>query len=152
MGPGSFPGVKSGRGVTLTPHPLLVPWSWKSRAIPLLPVWAVRPVQSLSACARVHFTFTFQAGYLRSHLFLLIPSQISAAISQQEKVLHTLGAVVRIGAVYWGTALQAGRSRVPFHMGPTTWSFRLHNGCGVDLASNGNECQGYLLGIKAVGT
>ena len=27
MGPGSFPGVKSGWGVTLTPHPLLVPWS-----------------------------------------------------------------------------------------------------------------------------
>jgi len=26
MGTGSFPGVKSGRGVTLTPHPLLVPW------------------------------------------------------------------------------------------------------------------------------
>jgi hypothetical protein len=24
MGTGSFPGVKSGRGVTLTPHPLLV--------------------------------------------------------------------------------------------------------------------------------
>ena len=45
-----FPGVKSGRGVTLTPHPLLVPWSRKSRAILLLPLWAVRPVQSLSAC------------------------------------------------------------------------------------------------------
>ena len=27
MGTGSFPGVKSGRGLTLTPHPLLVPWS-----------------------------------------------------------------------------------------------------------------------------
>jgi len=26
MGTGSFPAVKSGRGVTLTPHPLLVPW------------------------------------------------------------------------------------------------------------------------------
>ena len=25
MGTGYFPGVKSGRGVTLTPHPLLVP-------------------------------------------------------------------------------------------------------------------------------
>jgi hypothetical protein len=25
MGPGSFPRVESGRGVTLTPHPLLVP-------------------------------------------------------------------------------------------------------------------------------
>jgi hypothetical protein len=47
---GSFPGVKSGRGVTLTPHPLPAPWSWKSRAIPLLPLRAVRPVQSLSVC------------------------------------------------------------------------------------------------------
>ena len=27
MDTGSFPGVKSGRGVTLTPHPLLLPWS-----------------------------------------------------------------------------------------------------------------------------
>jgi hypothetical protein len=27
MGTGSFPGVKSGRGVTLTLHTLLVPWS-----------------------------------------------------------------------------------------------------------------------------
>ena len=27
MGTGSFPGVKSGRDETLTPHPLLVPWS-----------------------------------------------------------------------------------------------------------------------------
>jgi len=50
MGTGSFPGVKNCWGVTLTPHPLLVPWSRKSRAIPLLHLWAVRPVQSLSAC------------------------------------------------------------------------------------------------------
>jgi len=42
--------------VMLTPHPLLVPWSRKGRAMPLLPLWAVRPVQSLSACTRVHFT------------------------------------------------------------------------------------------------
>ena len=27
MGTGSFPEAKSGRAVTLTPHPLLVPWS-----------------------------------------------------------------------------------------------------------------------------
>ena len=27
MGTGSFTRVKNGRGVTLTPHPLLVPWS-----------------------------------------------------------------------------------------------------------------------------
>jgi hypothetical protein len=57
MGTRSFPGVKSGWGVTLTTHPLLVPWSWKGRAIPLLPQRAVQPVQSLSARTRVHFTF-----------------------------------------------------------------------------------------------
>jgi len=43
----------------LTPLPLLVQWSRKSKAIPLLPLWAVRPVQSLSACKTVHFTFTY---------------------------------------------------------------------------------------------
>jgi hypothetical protein len=32
MATGSFPGVESARGVTLTPHPLLVPWS-KNRAV-----------------------------------------------------------------------------------------------------------------------
>ena len=68
MGALSFPGVKSGRGVTLTPHPLLVPWSRKSRAIPLLPLWAVRPVQSLSACTRVHFTFLYNCLLL--HVFV----------------------------------------------------------------------------------
>ena len=36
MGTESFPGVKSGRGVRLTSHPLQVPWSRKGRAVPLL--------------------------------------------------------------------------------------------------------------------
>ena len=45
MGTRSFPGVKYGRGVLLTTHPLLVPRSWKSRAIPLPILWATtRPV------------------------------------------------------------------------------------------------------------
>ena len=57
IGTGSSPGVKSGRGVRLTPHPLLVPWSWKSRAIPLLPIWA------FVACYRVNFTFTFTSTF-----------------------------------------------------------------------------------------
>ena len=63
MGTGSFPGVKSGRNVTLTPHPLLVPWSRKSRAIPQLPLWAARTVQSLSACTRVHLTLLYLLPY-----------------------------------------------------------------------------------------
>jgi len=85
MGTGSLFGVKNGQGVTLNPHTLLVPWSRKSRAIslshygpyslyrasvpvqqcnlplpiPLIPLWTVRPVQNLSACTTVHFTFTY---------------------------------------------------------------------------------------------
>jgi len=53
MGIGSFLEVKSSQGITLTPHPLLVPWSRRSGAIPVLPLWAIQPVQSLSACTRV---------------------------------------------------------------------------------------------------
>ena len=62
MGTGSFPGSRAG-GRDADLSPLLVPWSRKSRAIPLLPLWAVRPVQSLSAYTRVHFTFFFLCVY-----------------------------------------------------------------------------------------
>ena len=51
MGTGSIPGEKCGRGVLLTTHPILVPRSWKSRAIPLPTLWATPGLQ------RVHFTF-----------------------------------------------------------------------------------------------
>jgi hypothetical protein len=43
----SFSGVKCGRGVLLTTHPLLAPRSWKSKAIPLPPLghnWACNGV------------------------------------------------------------------------------------------------------------
>ena len=59
MGTGSFPRDKERPGRDADPSPLLVPWSWKGRAIPLLPLWPVRPVQSLSACTRVHVTLLY---------------------------------------------------------------------------------------------
>ena len=89
MGTGSFSGVKSGRGVTLTPHPLLVPWPRKSRAIPLLPLWAVRPAQSLSACTTVHFTFQLYSNngctnalqcYITPHCLSVCHSLISHSL------------------------------------------------------------------------
>ena len=40
MGTGTSLGVKYGRGVLLKTHPLLLPWSWKERAIILLNLWA----------------------------------------------------------------------------------------------------------------
>ena len=51
--PGLSRGVNCGRGVLLTTHPLLVPRSWKSRAIPLPTLWATPGLY------RDHFTFTF---------------------------------------------------------------------------------------------
>ena len=53
MGTGSFPGVKCGRSVLLTTHLLLVPRSWKRRAIPLPTLWAT------PGLSRDHFTFYF---------------------------------------------------------------------------------------------
>jgi len=44
MGTESFPGSKERPRRETDPSPLLVPWSRKSRATPLLPLWAVRPV------------------------------------------------------------------------------------------------------------
>jgi len=58
-------GEDSGRGVKLTHHPLLVAWSRKSRAIPLLPLWAVRPVQGLGAYTMVHFVLNFELSWNR---------------------------------------------------------------------------------------
>jgi len=53
------------------PSPLLVPWSRKSRAIPQLPLWAVQPVQSLSAvqgCTLTVFHLYFNTClYLHSY-------------------------------------------------------------------------------------
>jgi hypothetical protein len=51
------PGLSWGKkrpGSDAHPSPLLVPWSRKSWAIHLIPLWAVRPVQNLSACTSVH--------------------------------------------------------------------------------------------------
>ena len=48
MGTGSFLGVKCGRGVLLTTHPLLVPRSWKRRAIPLPTLWAHRACKGIT--------------------------------------------------------------------------------------------------------
>ena len=57
-----FPGGKERPARDAEASPLLVPWSRKSRAITLLPLWAVRPVQILSACTKVHFTFTLHVS------------------------------------------------------------------------------------------
>jgi len=54
-----FPGGKERPGRDADPSLLLVTWSRMSRAIPLLPLWTVRSVQSFSDCTRVTFIFTY---------------------------------------------------------------------------------------------
>ena len=54
--PGSFPGVKRGRGVLLTTHPLLLPRSWKSSAIPLPTLWTTPGLY------RDYFTVTLEGS------------------------------------------------------------------------------------------
>ena len=58
MDTGSFPGLKCGRGLLLTTHPLLVPRSWKSRAVPLSTLWAT------PSLLRENFTYTAQLSFL----------------------------------------------------------------------------------------
>ena len=53
MGTGSFPGVKCSRGVLLTTRPLLVPRSWKGRAITLPTLWTKPDLW------REHFNFLY---------------------------------------------------------------------------------------------
>jgi len=58
LGTVHFPGVKSSRAVTLTPHPLLVSWSIKSRATPLLlygPYGLYRASVSVQGCTLPFF-------------------------------------------------------------------------------------------------
>jgi len=52
-----FPAGKERPGCDAAPSPPSSDVVKKSRAIPLIPLWAVRSVQSLSACIRAHFTF-----------------------------------------------------------------------------------------------
>ena len=59
MGTGSFAGVECGQGMLLTIHPLLVPWSWKSRAIPI-PLPTLWPHQ---ACNRITLHFYLLWSY-----------------------------------------------------------------------------------------
>jgi len=57
MGTESFPGVNSGRGVMLTPHPLLVPWSRKSRGIALyMPYGMYRASVPVQGCTLPYLT------------------------------------------------------------------------------------------------
>ena len=115
--------------MTLTPHPFVVQWSRKGRSIPLLPLWAVRPVQSLSACTRVTFTFTSTPG--RNH-----PQPPSITVGRISQLVYRLatgwtvrGSSPRGGEIFrtcpdrpWGptSLLYNGYRAFPVYKGSTS--------------------------------
>ena len=74
-----FPGGIERPGRDADTSPPLVPWSRKSKAIPLLSLWTVWPIQSLSACTRMHFTFTFYV-YLSSNFYVIWYASLSVCV------------------------------------------------------------------------
>ena len=68
-----FPGGKERPGRNADLSPLLVRWSRTNRAIPLFPLRAVRPIQSLIACTGVHFTFTYTSTPPMGHTVFTEP-------------------------------------------------------------------------------
>jgi len=87
MGTGSFPGVKCGRGVLLTTHPLLLPRSWKSRTILLPTLWT-------------------PPGSLYLFLFYLLPGFILPlfrSVYRQDVVLNVLFRKVLLSRCFFKT-------------------------------------------------
>jgi len=61
-------GIKYGQGVLLTTHPLLV--LWKSRAIPLLSLWATTGPVTVSLYLFLPFTYSINAC-LTDHILVM---------------------------------------------------------------------------------
>ena len=57
-----------------------------SLSIPLLPLWAVRPVQSLSACTRVTFTFYIYNFWELTGLISYFYTTVSGGLSRERQV------------------------------------------------------------------
>ena len=71
MGTESFQGAKSGRGVTLTPHLLLVPLVMKEQSYTSTPPMGRTTCTEPQCLYKEHFTFSF--GHERVELYLYSP-------------------------------------------------------------------------------
>ena len=98
MGTGSFLGIKCGRDVLLTTHPLLVTRSWKSRAISVHTLWATPGLD--------HFTFTCKNRDLVSRKAIFLNSALCclfhAKAERSRCGMSQFGIAERLQAI-WGS-------------------------------------------------
>ena len=89
MGNGSLRGVKCGRGVLLTTHPLLVPRSWKGSAIPLPILWATTgrvtwTLYLLNTILIAPFEYqTYQMTFKTTHVFPMGQNEMDPVVKLQ---------------------------------------------------------------------
>ena len=91
MSTGSFPGVKSGRGVTLTRHPLLVPSPRKNRAIslnPYGPYGLYRASVPVKGCTLPYLTGHDATHYAVPSKSLVISSVLGKKLGLQLELKH----------------------------------------------------------------
>jgi len=108
-GTGSFPGVKIGRGVRLSPHPLLVPSTKKGRAIPLLPLWAYGLYRALVPVQGCTLTFTPANVLCNTKGTYLSTKQNFRPASEQHRVVYLMKTVIRgreTTSFVWGHIVQ----------------------------------------------
>jgi len=107
-----------------------------SITIPLLPLRAARPVQSLSACTRVHFTFTF------FHKLASIASQKAAPwLLSLIKTSLWLGNAIRVSTLHtsWVVTVQFIRK---FYVKKSDWFFAM---CWLLCKNSGHSIHARLL-------
>jgi len=86
-----------------------MPWPRKGRVKPLLPLWAVRPVQSLNACTRVHFTFLLYAIIDQTFNFVTPETSTQRSCEFQgwdQHMFHSSSGPVRQDAASFKTRLR----------------------------------------------
>jgi len=87
MGTGSFPGIKSGRGVKLTPHPLLVPWSRRVELylyLPCGPYGLYRASVPVQGCTLLLLTF-FGVTMTKRKRPDMLEEHVVNAVKEKEK-------------------------------------------------------------------
>jgi hypothetical protein len=133
-----FPGGREGLRRDADPSSLLVPWSRKSRAIPLLALWAVRSVQSLSSCTVQLYLYSpygpyglYRASVPVQYSYTSTPPMGLTVCTEPQFLYSTAIPLLALWAVRSVQSLSAC-TRAHFTLFYVDWN---------DLSQNGDRCR-----------